>query len=63
MNCINANTELFVVLKKSDYLPFYDESITKKGYDNVAYIEMLRRSCWSFLSIVNNSYEIWTFGR
>ena len=45
MNCIDENTELYVVLKKSDYLPLYDESITERGYDNVAYIEMLRRSC------------------
>lgn len=45
MNCIDANTEVYVMLKKSDYLPIYDETITQRGYDNVAYIEMLRRSC------------------
>lgn len=45
MNCIDKNTELYVVLRKSDYLPTYDESITERAYDNVAYIEMLRRSC------------------
>ena len=36
------------MLKKSAYLPKYDESIQERGFDNVAYIEMLRKSCWFF---------------
>ena len=45
MNCIDDNTEVYVMLKKTAHLPVYDEMITERGYDNVSYVEKLRRSC------------------
>lgn len=33
-----------MVLKKTDLLPTYDESVTERGYDNVEYVEKIRYS-------------------
>lgn len=38
----------YFVLKKSSFLPQYDESITERGYDNVLYTESIRYSSRCF---------------
>ena len=39
MNCIDRDTDIYMVLKKSPFLPRYDETITERGYDNTEYVE------------------------
>lgn len=59
MNCLDANTEVYMVLKKSSILPLYDETVVERGYDNVVYVEMLRRSCNVDEDQIMNSDEVW----
>lgn len=47
MNCIDNNTDVYMVLKKSPSLPKYDESVTERGYDNTEYVEKIRYSSMS----------------
>ena len=42
MNCIDRNTEIYMVLKKSGNFPRYDERVTERGFDNVEYVEKIR---------------------
>lgn len=44
MVCIDRFTELYMVMRKSDQLPLFDESINDRGFDNVERIERLRYS-------------------
>lgn len=44
MNCIDRDTDIYMVLKKSPFLPRYDETITERGYDNTEYVEKIRYS-------------------
>lgn len=49
MNCIDNNTDVYMVLKKTASLPKYDESVTERGYDNTEFVEKIRyssRSNW-----------------
>jgi len=34
-----------MLIKKSEQVPLYDESILTRGYDNVEYVERLRHTC------------------
>ena len=52
MNCIDDNTEVYMMLQKSKVLPVYDEMITERGYDNVSYVEMIRRSCTIRIALI-----------
>ena len=33
-----------MVLKKTSFLPKYDESVVERGYDNMEYVEKIRYS-------------------
>ena len=44
MNCINKDSDVYMVLKKTPSLPKYDESIVERGYDNTEYVEKIRYS-------------------
>ena len=41
-----------MVLKKTNSLPRYDESIVQRGYDNIEYVEKIRNSSWFFVIFV-----------
>ena len=46
--CWKDLTARYFVLKKSSFLPQYDESIMERGYDNVLYTEYIRYSSRCF---------------
>ena len=46
-----------MVLKKTNSLPHYDESIVQRGYDNIEYVEKIRNSSWFFVIFVIFRYE------
>ena len=48
MNCIDRDTELYMVLRKSEFLPRFSESVIDRGFDNIEFVERLRYSSMKF---------------
>lgn len=46
-----------MVLKKTEQLPRYDESITERGYDNVEFVEKIRHSSIFVILLYYSRYE------
>ncbi|CBK24630.2 uncharacterized protein [Blastocystis hominis] len=48
MNCIDSDTEIYFMARKSEALPRYSESVVERGFDNVEMVERLRYTAAKF---------------